>query len=299
MSDSPPSTPDWVARLIEHARAADGAPPFSDQSLVDFRVGTRELVAIDQDAAALVGETDAEFVVDPDARGRGLGTELLETLLAGGATLFWAHGDAAAARALAASHGLSPVRELLHFVGEVSITPGSAAATRPEVDEDQPSPEVDEDQPSGRVVVDEGGGVIETFVPNEDEDEWVALNAAIFANHPEQGSVTRADLEQLETESWFRADNFLVLRRDGRMIGYCWLKVEGDRGEFYVVGVSPEHHGEKLGSLLFDAGLDRLRELGIHASHLYVEADNAAALRLYRSRGFSQDSIDIQYATNS
>ena len=269
MSGSLRLVPEWVARLAERARATDGAPPFSDQSLVDYRMGSRELVAMDEDAAAIVGPTDAEFVVDPDARGRGIGTRLLEKLLAGGATLFWAHGDAPAARELAASHGLVAARELLHFVGEVSMTAPSTP-TRPEE--------------------------IETFVPERDEDEWVALNAKTFAHHPEQGSVTRADLEQLETEPWFRADNFLVLRRDGRMIGYCWLKVEADRGEFYVVGVSPDHQGEKLGSLLFDAGLARLRELGIHSSHLYVEADNAPALRLYRSRGFSQDSIDIQYA---
>ncbi len=129
-----------------------------------------------------------------------------------------------------------------------------------------------------------------------DEDEWVALNARTFAHHREQGSVTSADLTQLEAESWFSADNFLVLRRGGRMIGYCWLKVEGDRGEFYVVGVDPAHQGEKLGSLLFDAGLARLRDLGIRSAHLYVEGDNAAALRLYRSRGFARDSLDIQYA---
>jgi mycothiol synthase len=268
MSALPRSVPDWVVALAGRARAVDGAPPFSDQSLVDYRTGGRELVVIDTDAAAVVGPAEAEFVVDPDARGRGLGTRLLETLLAGGSTLFWAHGDAPAARALAASHGLVAARELLHFVGAVSMTP-PPAATRPEV--------------------------IETFVPNKDEDEWVALNAKTFAHHPEQGSVTRADLEQLETESWFSPDNFLVLRRDGAMIGYCWLKVEGERGEFYVVGVSPDHRGEKLGSLLFDAGLARLRELGIHSSHLYVEANNAAALRLYRSRGFTQDSIDVQY----
>jgi mycothiol synthase len=281
MSDSQRLVPDWVTLLVERARAADGAPPFSDQSIVDYRMGTRELVVIREDAAALVSApealvsppgpvegTDAEFVVDPDARGRGIGTRLLETLLDGGSTLFWAHGDAPAARALAASHGLEPVRELLHFVGEVSMTPPSTT-TRPEG--------------------------LETFVPDRDEEEWVALNAAIFANHPEQGAVTLADLLQLKTEPWFSADNFLVLRRDGRMIGYCWLKVEGGRGEFYVVGVSQQHHGEKLGGLLFDAGLARLRELGIHSSHLYVEADNTAALRLYRSRGFTQDSIDIQY----
>ena len=263
MSDSPRSVPDWVARLIADAKAVDGAPPFSDQSLVDYRMGDRELVAIDEDAAALVSPKDAEFVVAPDARGRGLGTQLLETLMAAGSTLFWAHGDAPAARALAASHGLKPERELLHLAGSV---PEPAEGPR-----------------------------ADTFVPGKDEDEWVALNARTFAHHPEQGSVTRADLEQLETESWFSADNFLVLRRDGAMIGYCWLKVEDGRGEFYVVGVSPDHQGEHLGSRLFDAGLARLAELGIRNAHLYVEGDNEQGLRLYYSRGFSQDSIDIQY----
>ena len=285
MSGSPRSVPDWVGRLIADAKSVDGAPPFSDQSLVDYRLGDRELVVIDQDAAAVVSPTDAEFVVAPDARGRGLGTRLLETLLAAGSTLFWAHGDAPAARALAASHGLKPVRQLLHFVGEVSTSSTrEKGPTHPRVE------------------------LVETFVPNTDEDEWVALNAKTFAHHPEQGSVTRADLEQLETESWFSADNFLVLReekegdlprRDGVMIGYCWLKVEGDRGEFYVVGVSPDHQGEHLGSVLFDAGLARLAQLGIHHAHLYVEGDNEAALRLYRSRGFTQDSIDIQYEVST
>jgi mycothiol synthase len=286
MSDSPRSVPDWLVSLAARARDTDGAPPFSDQAYVDYRLGDRDLVAIDADAAAFVTATEGELVVDPGARGRGLGAALLEQLLARGVRLLWAHGDHPAARALAASHGLVAARELLHLVGEVSITPGSAAVTRPEARDGHSA---------GRVAADKDGG-IETFVLGRDEDEWVALNAAIFANHPEQGSVSRLDLEQLEIESWFRAENFLVLRRHGRMIGYCWLKVEGDRGEFYVVGVAAGHQGEKLGSLLFDAGLDRLRELGIHSSHLYVEADNAAALLLYRSRGFTQDSIDIRYA---
>ena len=284
MSDSPRSAPDWLTRLIADAKAADGAPPFSDQSLVDYRTGVRELVAIGEDAAALVPEpvegreAEAEFVVSPDARRRGLGTRLLEQLLDDGSTLFWAHGDAPGARALAASHRLSAVRELLHFVGPVPTR-----ATVPELW----APAIGEAA---------GSEAPDLFVVGQDEDDWVALNARIFADHPEQGSVTRADLEQLESEDWFRAENFLVLRRDGRMIGYCWLKVEHGRGEFYVVGIDPDHHGEKLGSLLFDAGLARLAELGIRSSHLYVDGVNVEALRLYRSRGFTQDSIDIQYS---
>jgi mycothiol synthase len=263
MSASPRSVPDWAAALILRAHWEDGAPPFSDQSLVDFRMGDRELVAIGEDAVAIAGATDAEFVVDPDARSRGLGTRMLDTLLARGATQFWAHGDAPAARALAASHRLEAVRQLLHLSGLVPTT-------------EYPIPE--------------------HFRVGVDEDEWVALNAKTFAHHPEQGSVTRADLEQLQTEPWFSASNFLVLREDGRMIGYCWLKVENDWGEFYVVGVDPDHHGQGLGSLLFDAGLARLAQLGVPDAHLYVEADNVDALRLYHSRGFAEDAVDIQYS---
>jgi mycothiol synthase len=211
---------------------------------------------------------------------------MLELLLADGVRMFWAHGDHPGARRLAATHGLAATRELLHLVGPVSITPGSAAATRPE-----------RGHSSGRVAVDEASNdILDTFALGRDEDEWVALNAATFADHPEQGSVTRADLDQLESEAWFTADDFLTLRRDGRMIGYCWLKVENGRGEFYVVGVSPDHQGEHLGRLLFDAGLARLAALRIRDAHLYVEADNEPALALYRSRGFSQDAIDIQYS---
>jgi mycothiol synthase len=298
MSDSPRSVPDWVAALITSARAADGAPPFSDQALVDYRTGARELVAIDESAAALVtgpehveGQTEAlpeeqsdasreaEFVVHPDARGRGIGTRLLETLL--GSTpdrmLFWAHGDHPAARALAASHGLTPIRELLHLTGPVHEreVPGLAA--------------------------------ISAFRVGVDEDEWVALNHHTFAHHAEQGSVTRADLEQLESEAWFRADDFLILRDDGdggAMIGYCWVKIEPDAqendgsGEIYVLGVSPDRQGEKLGGLLLEAGLARMRARGIHKADLYVEGDNASALGLYRSRGFTRDSIDIQYISH-
>jgi mycothiol synthase len=304
MSDSPRSAPDWVGALVTSARAADGAPPFSDQALVDYRTGARELVAIDESAAALVtvpgpvegqlegqaearpeeqseASREAEFVVHPDARGRGIGTRLLETLL--GSTpdrmLFWAHGDHPAARALAASHGLNPIRELLHLTGPVPDreVPGLAAIT--------------------------------AFRVGVDEDEWVALNHRTFAHHAEQGSVTRADLEQLESEAWFRADDFLILRDEAAgdgaaMIGYCWVKIEpdaqenGDAGEIYVLGVSPDRQGEKLGGRLLEAGLARMRERGIHNADLYVEGDNASALSLYRSRGFTQDSIDIQYISH-
>jgi mycothiol synthase len=87
----------------------------------------------------------------------------------------------------------------------------------------------------------------------------------------------------------------LLAREAGRIVGYCWLKVDAAGGEFYVVGIDPDTQGKGLGRRLTEAGLDRMRQNDIPSAHLYVEADNVAAVRLYRSLGFENDSVDIQY----
>ena len=38
-----------------------------------------------------------------------------------------------------------------------------------------------------------------------------------------------------------------------------------------------------------------LRDSGIAVAALYVEADNAAAVALYRSVGFTDHAVDVQY----
>ncbi|MET4781253.1 mycothiol synthase [Glaciihabitans sp. UYNi722] len=268
----PPSTPDLalVLRIAEAARAADGQPPFSDQSLVDLRTGARQALLIGDAAAAIVSPTEAELVVAPADRRHGHGTALLERIIAEatGELRIWAHGDHPAARALAASHRLESMRELLQLRMPVPVVAPIAS---------------------------------DHFQPGRDEDAWLALNAKAFAFHPEQGSVSRADLDELMSEDWFLSDDFLLIRDGARMIGYCWLKVEvagphQRSGEFYVVGVDPDRQRQGLGRRLMDAGFARLAERGIRTASLYVEADNVAAVTLYRSLGFVDHSVDIQYA---
>jgi len=152
MSDSPlPSAPEsalsesalpaWIDELADRARSVDGQPPFSDQAIVDARRGERRVLAIGEDAAALLatpadGAAEAEFVVDPDARRHGHGTALVQTLIeqANGDLLIWAHGDHPAARALAARFGFDPVRTLLQLRAEVDPSTGSGSGGRAEVD---------------------------------------------------------------------------------------------------------------------------------------------------------------------
>ena len=103
LSGPDPSGHERLDAIIGRATAVDGQPPFSDQSLIDAATGARRLISVDLDGVtygvALVtvgdGPLEAELVVDPDARHRGLGGRLIGTLLreAHGDLLIWAHGD--------------------------------------------------------------------------------------------------------------------------------------------------------------------------------------------------------------
>jgi mycothiol synthase len=305
---------EFLDGLIARATLADRQPPFSDQSVVDLQSGARQLVVLaarEKPAAAAIvlfaaDSFEAEFVVDPLERHHGLGNRMMIEMLreAHGTVRIWAHGDHPDARALAKRYDFEPARELMQLradnVGQVASA-SERIETRGEVTAEEVSIRP-------RAAYSTNDGVrIDHFRPGVDDAEWLAVNARAFATHPEQGSLTQADLDARTAESWFDANDFLVARDDaGAMMGFCWLKVdaagvstssttEDGIGEFYAVGVHPKHQGLGLGRALVQAGLNRLAELGIRTASLYVEADNVAAVKLYRSFGFTNHSIDIQY----
>jgi len=255
------------------------APPFSDQTLVDVRAGRASVLSVD-DGVAVVRDGELEMVVAQEARGRGIGTSLVTQALAlgGGAAprLAWAHGDHPAARALADRFGWRAVRTLLQLRAPVADSEEDVAA--------------DVELPDGFS--------LSAFRPGtDDETDWLALNAAAFAHHPEQGRMTLDDLHAREADAWFSGDDLLLLRdASGQLAGSCWLKVEDGIGEFYAVAVRPDLQGQRLGGVLMRAGTARLHGRGLTAAALYVEGDNEPALALYRRSGFTQHAIDVQYA---
>ena len=262
------SVPEHLAALITSAKAADGAPPFSDQALVDLAFGRRRILG-DTTGSAIYSAVEFELVVDPAHRRRGVGTALTERVLAevGRPVLAWAHGDSAGSRVLAERFGFERVRTLLQLRAAVRPDPAPAAAP----------------------------AAVRAFRPGEDDAAWLGLNALAFASHPEQGALTQTDLDARMAEPWFDAGSLLLLERDGALVGSCWLKVEDGVGEFYAVAVHPAAQGAGLGGALVDAGLVRLAELGIGTAGLYVEGDNESAVRLYRSRGFTDHTVDVQW----
>ena len=146
---------------------------------------------------------------------------------------------------------------------------------------------------------------LRAFEPGTDEEAWLAVNAAAFAHHPEQGAWTIEDLLLREREPWFDPAGFFLAVRDtpgsgpgGRLVGFHWTKVHGGPrpiGEVYVVGVHPAEQGGGLGRTLTLTGLAHLRSRGLGHVMLYVDEDNPAAVRVYTSLGFTRWHVDVMY----
>jgi mycothiol synthase len=193
----------------------------------------------------------------------------------------WAHGDHPSAGALALSLGFERSRVLFQMRRQLTTA--------------LPEPVLP------------AGVRLRAFEPGRDDEEWVRLNARAFADHPEQGRWTLADLHVRLGEPWFDPAGFLLAERvaDGRLVGFHWTKVHGGRsgnghghepiGEVYVLGVGPDAAGTGLGTALTLAGLHYLRERGLTRAMLYVDESNAKAVALYRRLGFALWSTDVAY----
>ncbi len=261
---------DGVGAVSEAFRLAVG--PARDGVVHLVRREGDEVVGYAQVASAGTDDAVAELVVDPAHRRAGHGRALLDAALAEGARSVWAHGDLPAAGALAASAGLERTRELFRMA-------------RPLTSDDASDPELPD------------GYAARAFEPGRDDEDWVALNAAAFASHPEQGRLTVADLHERMDQEWFDAAGFILVERDGRVVAFHWTKVEpgSTSGEVYVVGVDPAEQGHGLGGPLTRLGTAHLARRGLAEVELYVDGDNTAARRTYARLGFEDAAVDVQY----
>ena len=289
--------------MLSAVYAVDGRPvPPVDGTLPgDFRGGEHLLGHADEQLAGYAhlntagdafGRKVGEVFVRPADRGNGIGGALARELAAragvkldapAGDTLrIWSHGDHPAAAKLAGRLGFQRVRELLRMRRPLTDLP--AAIEPPD------------------------GVRLRTFVPGQDEAAVIAVNAAAFSWHPEQGALTVDELRAEEAESWFDPAGFLLaVDAGGKLLGFHWTKVHaggaaGDEpgvpmGEVYVVGVDPAAQGLGLGKVLTIGGMRYLAERrGVDRVMLYVEGDNAPAIGLYERLGFDRWDSDVQYA---
>ena len=66
-------------------------------------------------------------------------------------------------------------------------------------------------------------------------------------------------------------------------------------GEIYVIGIDPTAAGSGLGTALTIAGLQSIASRGVDVGMLYVDADNNAAMKMYRNLGFEVHRTDVAF----
>lgn len=271
-----------ILALAARAEKFDGFAPFNEATVLALNNGDQPAIAVQLDApgdmlvaAALsYGDAPVELVVDPKFRLGGLGRTLLDSVLAEGATQFWAHGNVAAAQALARVVDLAPVRSLLVLRRTLTAAPP---------------------------VSDAAGVTMRGFI-DEDTDALIEVNARAFASHPEQGQMDHADFARRRSSAWFDPRGLIIaIDETGRLVGFHWTKIEGTDdaglplGEVYVVGVDPTVQSRGLGRALTAQGLRYMWDQGVRTVDLYVESDNGPALAVYYSQGFATHTQDTLY----
>ena len=270
-----------VNELLLAVERADGQRPLSDHLWIDLRQGGRpgyvgllgwqpghdHLVAYCQvsrgnDSWAL------DLVVHPHHRYEmaSIGPELLSEAIkvireaGGGHVHWWVFEPNEIHKTLAESIGLNEGRTTLQMRVALPLNEATDIVTTP-------------------------------FRSGADDERWLTVNNAAFADHLEQGGWTQSTLDSRKHEPWFNPNGFLLLNEGDELAGFCWTKVHLDTspvlGEIYVIAVHPRFSGKGFGRALTIAGLTHLQRAGISTGMLHVDADNERAVKLYKSLGFT------------
>ncbi len=264
--------------FVERAGRRLGARPLSDHLWLDLRSGTADgfvavlvtdetgPIAMAQISAANDTSSIEAFALPDVGDGETVRNDAIETALdtfaatGGGQVFWWVDDPTPGDRGFASAHGFEPVRDLHELRRPLPLDGRAAVETR-------------------------------SFRPGRDDEAWLTVNNRAFAGHGEQGGWTTDTLAQRIAEPWFDADGFRLHEIDGRLAAFCWTKIHRELdppiGEIYVIAVDPDFHGRGLGRELTLAGLDSIADRGVGVTNLYVDDNNAPAIGLYESLGFT------------
>ncbi len=115
----------------------------------------------------------------------------------------------------------------------------------------------------------------------DDSEEASTLHAQCFTFPWPQD-----DLEALLTARSTYAEG--AYGKDRELLGFILSRVAADEAEILTVAVRPKRRGQGIAGRLLKANMEELQIAGAKTWFLEVEAQNTAALALYRRFGFEQ-----------
>jgi mycothiol synthase len=289
-----PSSMDEVSTLINDTWRADGVRPLNDHLWLDLREGGRTgfagVIVRDSDHNHILGycqiskgneSWSLDLIVHPHHRydSMEIAPDVITAALdivaseGGGHVHWWVFEPNNIHRQLAHKAGLASGRQLVQMrrslpISDVQLSIITDFTTSP-------------------------------FRIGVDEDAWLSVNNAAFGGHPEQGGWTRDVIASRQTEEWFNANGFLMHWDNETLAAFCWTKVHPDAeppmGEIYVIAVDPTYLGTGLGKRMTIAGLAYLSQNNVPLAMLYVDADNAPAMSVYTSLGFTPHHRELAF----
>lgn len=84
---------------------------------------------------------------------------------------------------------------------------------------------------------------------------------------------------------WYGMETFYYVYDDGEIVAI--LDINTEEGMISNIGVAPRHRGKGIGRQVMLFGLKALKEEGCESARLRVHVDNAPAIHLYETLGFS------------
>ncbi len=102
----------------------------------------------------------------------------------------------------------------------------------------------------------------------------------------------------LESGLFSPYDVYYVYEQDGRIVGYCNLRVLAGEGEIQRIAVHPDSRRLGIGRILMDAMLSYASDKKVYAVSLEVRESNLPARNLYESYGFAKEAVRKAYYHN-
>lgn len=130
------------------------------------------------------------------------------------------------------------------------------------------------------------------YLKEEDIDQILKIEELSFAT-----PWTRQSFENELNLNQFAV--YLVLEKEGQVIGYCGMWLIVDEAHITNIAVLPEFRGQKLGEAILRMIMEVAKKRAAKTMTLEVRVSNTVAQSLYRKLGFINGGIRKNYYTDN